>query len=97
MLDCHLVCGASGAFVAASSVQLRNLMRVSEDEDTRKGAYEGLRSVGPFVAEQFLAIVKNRNKLARLLGFEDFYDLKVLPNISPCGLSGGGQPMQLFM
>eukprot|EP00878_Enallax_costatus_P001069 GHUV01001206.1.p1 GENE.GHUV01001206.1~~GHUV01001206.1.p1 ORF type:complete len:671 (+),score=225.42 GHUV01001206.1:78-2090(+) len=67
----------SGSFKAASSVQLRNLMRVAEQEDTRKSAYEGLRSVGPFVADSFLGIVKDRNKLARLLGYEDFYDYKV--------------------
>lgn len=67
----------SGAFTAASSVQLRNLMRVAEAEATRKSAYDGLRSVGPFVAEAFLEIVKDRNKLARLLGFQDFYDYKV--------------------
>lgn len=52
-------------------------MRVSEDEETRKAAYEGLRSVGPFVSEAFLGIVKDRNKLAKLMGFQDFYDMKV--------------------
>ena len=57
-------------------------MRVSEDEATRKAAYEGLRSVGPFVSESFLGIVKDRNKLAKLMGFQDFYDMKV-------GTSGG--------
>ena len=65
------------AFTAASSVQLRNLMRVSEAEGVRRSAYEGLRSIGPFVAESFLGIVKDRNRLARLLGFQDFYDYKV--------------------
>jgi hypothetical protein len=29
------------------------------------------------VAEKFLVIVKKRNQLARLLGYEDFYDYKV--------------------
>ena len=38
---------------------------------------QGMRSIGPFVAERFLEIVKARNKMARLLGFEDFYDYKV--------------------
>jgi hypothetical protein len=68
---------AAGAFTEASSVQLRNTMRVSEDEPTRKAAYEGLRSVGPFVSEAFLGIVRDRNKLAKLMGFQDFYDMKV--------------------
>ncbi|PNH06082.1 hypothetical protein TSOC_007613 [Tetrabaena socialis] len=68
---------ATSEFVKASSVQLRNSLRVSDDEATRKACYEGMRSIGPFVASQFLEIVKERNKLARLLGFEDFYDYKL--------------------
>jgi hypothetical protein len=52
-------------------------MRVSEEEATRKAAYEGLRGVGPFVAESFLGIVRDRNKLAKLAGYQDFYDMKV--------------------
>ncbi|GIL49198.1 hypothetical protein Vafri_5347 [Volvox africanus] len=68
---------ATGEFKKSSSVQLRNLVRVSDDEATRKSCFEGLRSIGPFVSAKFVEIVKERNKLARLLGFEDFYDYKV--------------------
>lgn len=57
-------------------MQLRTTMRVNEDEATRKAAYEGLRGVGPFVAEPFLKIVKDRNRLAKKLGFACFYDMK---------------------
>ncbi|KAF5828250.1 oligoendopeptidase [Dunaliella salina] len=67
-----------GNFVKASSVQLRDRMRVSDDEALRKACYEGLRSIGPFVTEPFIEIVKLRNRLAKLLGFEDFYDYKVM-------------------
>ena len=68
----------NGDFQAASSVALRNLMRTSDDEATRKAAYQGLRTIGPFVCENgFLEIVKLRNKLAKLLGFEDYYDYTV--------------------
>lgn len=45
---------------------------------------QGLRSIGPFVGPQFIEIVKERNRLARLLGYEDFYDYKV-------GNTGGGK------
>ncbi len=41
---------AQGAFHKASSVQLRNKMRTDDDEAARKACYEGLRSIGPFVA-----------------------------------------------
>ena len=37
-----------------------------------------MRAVGPHVASKFCEIVKLRNKLARNLGYEDFYDYKVL-------------------
>jgi hypothetical protein len=69
---------ASGEFKAGSSVLLRNKMRTSSDEAERKACYEGLRAIGPFVAERFVAIVKRRNQLARALGHEDFYAYKVL-------------------
>ncbi|KAF8067346.1 pam-b [Scenedesmus sp. PABB004] len=69
---------AGGAWTPASSTQLRTLLRVAEEEGTRRSVFEGLRAVGPFVAAQgFCEIVKNRNRLARRVGFEDYYDLKV--------------------
>lgn len=69
--------GPDGNFTKASSVQLRNLMRTSEDSAIRTACLEGLRSIGPFVAEKFCDIVKLRNSMARSLGFVDFYDMKV--------------------
>ncbi|KAK9816558.1 hypothetical protein WJX72_001939 [[Myrmecia] bisecta] len=68
----------SGKHVAASSVQLRNMMKTSADEAVRRACYEGMRAVGPHVAAQLCEIVKLRNRLARMMGpFEDFYDYKV--------------------
>ncbi|KAJ3108082.1 hypothetical protein HDU97_002317 [Phlyctochytrium planicorne] len=64
-------------FKTASSVQLRNLMRTSPNEELRKACFEGLRGIGPFVSEKFCTIIKLRNKLARSLGYECFYDMKV--------------------
>ena len=34
---------------------------------------QGMRSIGPFVCEPFLEIVKLRNRLAKLMGYGDFY------------------------
>jgi len=67
----------NGTFVEMSSVGLRNVMRVSDDEATRKACYEGMRAVGPFVAADLVEIVKLRNKLARANGYKDYYDYKV--------------------
>ena len=66
-----------GVFHKASSVQLRNLMRTSDDEGVRRACYEGTRAIGPAVAERFAEIVKLRNKWACVAGFENYYDMKV--------------------
>ena len=67
-----------GTFEALSSVGLRNLMSTNKDEAVRKCAYEGLRTIGPFVCENgFVEIIKLRNELAKALGFVDYYDYKV--------------------
>lgn len=69
---------ADGVFQAASSVGLRTLMRTSPSSTVRKSAYDGLRSIGSFVCGNgFLEIVRLRNQLAKLLGFEDYYDYTV--------------------
>lgn len=68
----------SGEFQPASSVKLALMMRVDHDERRRHAAFEGLRSIEPFVLEHgFLEIVSMRNRLGRLLGYEDYYDWKV--------------------
>jgi oligoendopeptidase F len=68
----------AGEFTSASSVGLRNLLRTSPEEDVRKAAYEGLRSIGSFVLDNgFIEIIKLRNKTAKALGFLDYYDYKV--------------------
>jgi hypothetical protein len=40
-----------GNFQKASSVELRNIMVTNSDENIRKAAYEGLRSIGPFICK----------------------------------------------
>jgi oligoendopeptidase F len=69
---------ASSQFHELSSVGLRNLLRSEPKESIRKAAYEGLRSIGPFVCRNgFVPIVQRRNQLARVLGYEDYYDYTV--------------------
>lgn len=43
----------------------------------------GVRGIGPHVAERFIEIVKLRNRLAKLLGFIDYYDYKVSFRLMP--------------
>ena len=64
-------------FVRASSVELGTCLRSEPDERVRRAAWEGLRAIEPFVLEHgFLDVLRRRNRLARLLGAEDYYDWK---------------------
>lgn len=72
---------ASGEFVEASSVGLALKIRTAKEEPLRRAAFEGLRSIEPFVLENgFIEIVRERNRLARMLGYQDYYDWKVSIN-----------------
>ncbi len=69
---------ATGKFKPTTSTELSNIKRVSPDEALRKAAYQGLQNIGPFVLENgFIEIIKKRNELGRICGFEDYYDWKV--------------------
>ncbi len=69
---------ATGEHVRASSIRLALMMRTDPDERRRKAAFEGLRSIEGFVLDHgFLDIVRKRNRLGRMLGYEDYYDWRV--------------------
>lgn len=66
-----------GAFVRATSVKLGSMLRSEPDEGLRRAAWEGMRSIEPFVISAgFLELVRERNRLGRMLGAEDYYDWK---------------------
>jgi len=53
-------------------------MKTHPDESVRKACYDALRSIGPFCLEHgFVEIIKLRTRMAKRLGFQDFYDYKV--------------------
>lgn len=53
-------------------------MQTNSAEPVRKACFEGLQSIGTFVCDNgFPELVKIRNKMARELGYVDFYDYKV--------------------
>jgi hypothetical protein len=69
---------ADGTFVRSSSVKLGAMIRTDQDEAKRRAAWEGLRSIETHVlANGFLDLVRERNRLGRMLGGEDYYDWKV--------------------
>ncbi|KAL7540917.1 hypothetical protein ACHAXR_010479 [Thalassiosira sp. AJA248-18] len=68
----------NGKFEEMSSVGLRNKVRVDPDENVRKACYEGLSKIGDFVTDNgFVELIKVRNRMAKALGYLDFYDYKV--------------------
>jgi hypothetical protein len=72
---------ATGEHVPASSVRLGLMIRTSKDDALRKAAHRGLQSIEREVlAKGFLDIVRERNRLGRMLGYEDYYDYKVSRN-----------------
>ncbi len=68
----------TGRFERASSNRLALLIANDPDEKVRRAAHDGLRSIEPYVLSKgFLDVVKLRNRLGRMLGYEDYYDWKV--------------------
>jgi oligoendopeptidase F len=67
-----------GNVVDTTPTVIRTKMRSDPVESVRKSCWEMLRKNGPFLLDNgFCDIIKERNRFARELGFEDFYDLKV--------------------
>ena len=64
--------------VRASSVELSVMLGTDPDEGRRRAAWEGLRTIEPFVLSHgFLELVRKRNRLGRQLGGVDFCDATV--------------------
>jgi hypothetical protein len=77
-MDLGYVDPATGEPVAATSIVLGNMVRTERDEPRRKSAWEGLRTIEEFVVRHgFPEVVVARNRFARALGYEDYYDYKV--------------------
>lgn len=71
----------TGQFTPMNSAQLNLMVQTLPSETERRAAWESLRLIEPFVLEHgFIEVVKERNRLARMLGYEDYYDYKVTLN-----------------
>ena len=73
---------APGAgFTRASSTELGVMLNTDTDPARRRAAWEGLRSIERHALEHgFLELVRKRNRVARSLGAEDYYDWRVRRN-----------------
>ncbi len=65
-------------FLPASSVKLSVLLATDPDEQVRRAAWDGLRTIETeMLAHGFAEILRKRNRLGRLLGGDDYYDATV--------------------
>lgn len=70
-----------GARVDADYLKLALEIRTNEDEGIRRAAHAGMKEIESHVLEKgFIEILRARNKLGRMLGYEDYYDYKVSRN-----------------
>lgn len=68
----------AGKLIAASSVALGIAVRSNEDEAVRRASFEGLRSIETFALDHgFAELIRLRNRFARAIGFDDYYEYKV--------------------
>jgi hypothetical protein len=71
----------TGSRVEADYLKLALALRTSEREAVRQAAHAALGAIETHVLEHgFLEVVKQRNRLGRMLGYEDYYDFKVSRN-----------------
>ena len=71
----------TGKFTETGSSRLSLIINTHPSENRREAAWEGLRAIEPEVLKNgFPEIVAQRNRLGRMLGYEDYYDYKVQIN-----------------
>lgn len=67
---------SNNLFVEASRNNMRTLMRTNPNEAIRKACFEALEKLPLDTIDLYIEVIKYRNKYARVLGYEDFYDYK---------------------
>jgi hypothetical protein len=66
----------SGSFVEASENQMRTLMATNPDEAVRKACFEAMQKLPYDSIDDYIEVIKLRNRYANALGFADFYEYK---------------------
>ncbi len=57
--------------------ELKDILRDSDDQDLRREAWEASKQIGVQVAGPLIELVKLRNKIARGIGFENYYAMRI--------------------
>ncbi|MES2225318.1 MAG: M3 family metallopeptidase [Patescibacteria group bacterium] len=64
-------------FVRASSVKMATMIGTHPDEKVRKACFTAREELATDLIPEYLQLVKMRNQYARMLGYPDFYAMKV--------------------
>ncbi|MDA3810089.1 MAG: M3 family metallopeptidase [Spirochaetaceae bacterium] len=71
----------SGEHIEAGSGKLSLLIGNDKNESKRKAAWQGLRDLETFVLDNgYIELVKERNRLGKRLGYDDYYDYRTSVN-----------------
>lgn len=57
--------------------ELKEILRESDDQDLRRQAWEASKQIGVQVAAPLIELVELRNDIARSIGFEDYYRMRL--------------------
>jgi len=57
--------------------ELQEILRASDDQGLRRQAWEASKQIGPHVADLLVDLVEFRNGIARNIGFENFYQMRI--------------------
>lgn len=57
--------------------ELNEILRQSDDRELRRQAWEASKQIGTHVAGLLIELVEFRNEIARGIGFEDFYRMRI--------------------
>ena len=68
----------TGVFVETSSLKMGGMVRTIADEKIRKACFEARENLSLGFVKDYVRLVGLRNEYARVLGYKDFYEYKVI-------------------
>jgi len=66
----------SNKFIEASENKMRVIVATNPDEKTRKACFDAMQKLPLDTLDDYIELIKLRNKYANTLGFNDFYEYK---------------------
>ena len=67
----------TGKFVEMSENQMATMMGTNDDEAVRKACFEAIEKSAVAVVDDYVKLIGLRNKYAKEMGYDDFYDYKL--------------------